>query len=268
MYPEKCINCAGNSAILLQLQNDPPSKPPDGHFNTNLLNHMGVAKGSSTLHSIVELTLANVAHLCRRLAKKNGVPSPRVVCDCSNLVYIFKDSYTPVVIFLANHFWKFTAAGVVFVLVCDGNIFPTAKPATNVRIANQEKRHISALQMHSRIREIKEALVNNMALNDLLHAELEMELRKAERRVKINKTMSKVVVPPNFHVTLADELSTCNAHTINEESAVGFVKKVVVAEFLADNYMASQMLNGDAVMAMIKDTDVPILAGDSCIAIN
>ncbi len=120
---------------------------------------MNVAKGPLTLHSIVDLTLANVAHLCRPLAKKNGVPYPRVVCDCSNLVYIFKDSYTPVVILLANHFWKFTAARVVIVPVCDGNICPNAKQATNVRIAYQKKRRIFALQLHSRICEINEALL-------------------------------------------------------------------------------------------------------------
>jgi hypothetical protein len=127
---------------------------------------MGVMKGSLTLHSIVELTLANVAHLCRQFAKKNGVPSPRVVCDCSNLVYIFKDSYTPVVISLANHFWKFIAAGVVIVPVCNGNIRPTAKQTTNIQIADQERRCISTLQLHSRICEIKEELVNITPLND------------------------------------------------------------------------------------------------------
>jgi hypothetical protein len=107
-----------------------------------------------------------------------------------------------------------------------------------------------------------------MALNDLSRAELDMELQKTERRVKINKTMSKAVVPPNFHETLADELSICNAHTIDDKSDGGFVKKVVVAEFQSDSHMASQMLNCAAVMEMTKDTDVPILAGDPCIAIN
>ncbi len=105
------------------------------------------------------------------------------------MLYIFKDSYKPVVILLATHFWKFTAARVVIVTVCDGKIHLTTKQATNVRIADQEKRRISAFQLRSRNLEIKESLVNDMALNVLLRAELEMELWKAERRAKINKTM-------------------------------------------------------------------------------
>ena len=95
---------------------------------------MGVKNGSATLHAITNLTLAEVAILCRRLADKEAT-SPRIVADCSNLVYMFKGSHTPVVLSLVNHFSKFTAAGLTIVPVCDGHIRPAAKQATNIRIA-------------------------------------------------------------------------------------------------------------------------------------
>jgi len=37
---------------------------------------------------------------------------------------------------------------------------------------------------------------------------------------------------------------------------------VAVAEFQADSYMLGQLLNNYAIMAMTKDTNIPILAGD------
>ncbi len=74
---------------------------------------MGVKNGSATLHSITDLMLAKVAHMCCRLAE-------------------FKSSYTPIAISLVNHFKKLTTAGIIVVPVCDGYVRPTAKQATNV----------------------------------------------------------------------------------------------------------------------------------------
>lgn len=43
---------------------------------------------------------------------------------------------------------------------------------------------------------------------------------------------------------------------------------MAVAEFQADSYMLGQLLNNDAIMAMTKDTDIPILAGDCGMVLN
>jgi hypothetical protein len=152
--------------------------------------------------------------------------SPRVVADCSNLAYIFNRSYTPVTVLLANHFGKFTMAGVVIIPVCDGHVCPTAKQAANVWIADQEKRHISALQLHSRIREIKDVLLEDNPANESSRADLEKELRSAERSAKINETKSRVVVPPNLDVAIGNELCSRNANFIDGESAGGYVDQV------------------------------------------
>ena len=178
---------------------------------------MGVSNGSATLHSITDLTLAEVALLCRRVADNKGI-LPRVVADCSNLIYIFKGSYTPVEKSLANFFNKFTTAGIIVVPVCDGHVRPTAKQATNIRIASHKKTRITALQLRSQIQEIKDKLSTDDGTETVaLHLELEKELRSAEKRVKQNETKSKDIIPPNFDVALADELCSHNAHNINGE---------------------------------------------------
>ena len=86
--------------------------------------------------------------------------------------------------------------------------------------------------------------------------------------MKQNETKSKDIVPPNFDTALANELRTRNAHNIDGESAGGYIDYVAVAEFQADSYMLGQLLNNDAIMAMTKDTDIPILAGDCGMVIN
>ncbi len=143
------------------------------------MNPIGVTKGSQTLHSIIHLTLADIAVLCRRLGDKDGIP-PRIVGDCSNLVYKFS-GHSSAVASLANHFRKFATAGVIIVPVCDGRFCPIAKQATNIRIAAQKKSRIAALQLRSRIRELKEALSDNQTAND----NLEKELRGEERNFDI-----------------------------------------------------------------------------------
>ena len=97
---------------------------------------MGIKKGSLTLHSITNLMLVDVAHICRQLAEKNDISTLKVVTDCSNLVYIFKDSHTPVAISLANFFHKFTVAGVIISPVCDGHVHPAAKHTKGTTHAN------------------------------------------------------------------------------------------------------------------------------------
>lgn len=41
-----------------------------------------------------------------------------------------------------------------------------------------------------------------------------------------------------------------------------------MSEFQADADMAGHIINGAAVMAMTKDSDIPIIAGDCCICIK
>ncbi len=67
---------------------------------------------------------------------------------------------------------------------------------------------------------------------------------------------------------MANELSSRNAHAIDGESAGGFIERVAVAEFQADSYMAGEIKNRRAVMAITKDNDIPIVAVDCCLAIS
>ncbi len=46
------------------------------------------------------------------------------------------------------------------------------------------------------------------------------------------------------------------------------MEEVVVFKFQADAYMAGQLINCAAVMAMTRDSDIPIIAGEYCIYIK
>jgi hypothetical protein len=64
--------------------------------------------------------------------------------------------------------------------------------------ADQEKNCITALQLRSRIQEIKDALSENNTPDDSSRASLEKELSVVEKKVKANESKSKVLVPPKF----------------------------------------------------------------------
>jgi hypothetical protein len=142
-------------------------------------------------------------------------------------------------------------AGVIVVPVCNGPTRPTAKQATNVQIAQQEKTQIAPLQLQSKIWKIKDKLADNnneeIKNNVSLRVALKKELLSAEKRVKHKETQSRDIIPPNFNVALVEKLHSCNAHTINGESAGGYVDQVVVAEFQADSCMTGMLLNNDAL---------------------
>jgi hypothetical protein len=57
------------------------------------------------------------------------------------------------------------------------------------------------------------------------------ETWKLHAQMKRNKTQSLCLMPDDFANDLEYELSHSNAHSINDESAGGFVEHVVVADF-------------------------------------
>jgi hypothetical protein len=58
--------------------------------------------------------------------------------------------------------------------------------------------------------------------------------------MKHNETQSLHSMPKEFANDLEYEPSHSNAHPNDDESSVGFVEHVVVAEYQADSYMAQK----------------------------
>ncbi|KAL3771525.1 hypothetical protein ACHAWU_003700 [Discostella pseudostelligera] len=226
---------------------------------------MGVKNGAKTLHSVTGLTLADVAAMGKGLANEKQI-MPRIVADCSNLLFVFSKC-TSVVSAVAGHLSRIAASGVIMVPVCDGAIRPISKQATNKRIADKELSRIKAFHCRTKMIELKNRLVQE-SLSQVERDAITAEIRQQDTKMKRNETQSQRAMPQNFANDLEYELSHSNAHSVDEESAGGFVDHVVVAEFQADSYMAAQSINQNAVMVMTKDSDIPIIAGDDCISIK
>ena len=56
-----------------------------------------------------------------------------------------------------------------------------------------------------------------------------------------------------------NELNHSNSNTVDGESVGGYVEHVVMAEFQADSYMATQIIDHATIMVMSKDSDIPII---------
>ena len=224
---------------------------------------MGVIQASKYLHSVSKLTLVEIASICTGLARELGI-LPRVVVDCSNLAFVYSNYISPTDA-VAKHLARFAAPGIVIVPVCDGVTHPISKQATNDRIAKKELCRITALCIRNQIRSMRARLAKESGPSK---EQLSNEIVALSRRLKANETQATQSMPTNFVANLDHELRQTHAYSVDSESAGGYVEEIVMSEFQADSYMAGQIINRTAVMAMTRDSDIPIIAGDCCICIK
>ena len=91
---------------------------------------MGIKSGKKVLSSITNLSILDVAEIAKGIAKERGIDRPTIVGDCSNIAYIFSKAVS-ITSSLVNHMVKWANAGLQFIPVCDGDIRPIWKQATN-----------------------------------------------------------------------------------------------------------------------------------------
>ena len=89
---------------------------------------MGVKHGRDVLHSLSGLTLRDVADICKVMASNKKQSLPVVDADCNNLRFRVssKDARS-----VANHLSKWALHGLRVTPVCDGDICPVCKQASN-----------------------------------------------------------------------------------------------------------------------------------------
>ena len=224
---------------------------------------MGVNQASKYLHSVSKLTLVDISNICQGLARELGI-LPRVVVDCSNLAFIYSNYISPTDA-VAKHLARFATPGIVIVPVCDGVTRPSSKQATNHRMAKKELCRITALCLRNRIRLMRDRIANDSGTDK---ESLLNEVSALSRKLKANETQATQSMPKNFVQELDHELRQSHAYSVDNESAGGYVEEVVVSEFQADAYMAGQIVTRSAVMALTRDSDIPIITGDCCISIK
>eukprot|EP00956_Cyclotella_meneghiniana_P040674 scaffold202164_cov66-Cyclotella_meneghiniana.AAC.2 len=226
---------------------------------------MGVTKGNLVLHKVSNLSLFDVAAIGRGIASAKGLEKPRIIADCSNIVYVLSKS-SSVVSSVVNLLMKWASSGNVMVPACDGMVRPVCKQDTNRRNATKEISRINAFVLRKDIRQAKTRLLNDQ-LDQNERSSLEKSIATMERSCKTKETQATSKLPNNFVDELRRELSDSGAHSVIPATG-GFVDQIAVAEFQADSYMSEQIVNNKAVMVMTRDSDIPILCGDDCIAIK
>lgn len=154
---------------------------------------MGATDGSKTLHSLTELSQKDVADIVKGRARDLGIDRPIVVVDVMNIAFVFSKAVS-ITMAVVNHLGKWAKTGIVIVPVCDGNIRPICKQATNQRIAASEKCRVKAFQYRVKIRRAKQQLtterMNQSERENLLAEEQEKSLSRLQRAT-LSKRMTK-----------------------------------------------------------------------------
>ena len=218
---------------------------------------MGVSKGSQALYSLIGLTRGDVADIAHGIARDRGVEHPIIDVDCSNVC--FKVGKT--VHGLAAFLLKWAQAGLHVVPICDGRVRPVAKQATNKRFADREKKRIQACIIQKQLRDLRSRLYSDADKQAIMD-----KIKAKEREYKSAETAASNAIPSDLDDKLSAELSHRQAHTKN--ASRGFVDKVITAEFQADALLMGRSTNGEALIIQSSDADIPIIAGDECLALK
>lgn len=226
---------------------------------------MGIGDGKKVLHRIVDVSMVDVYEMSKGVAKERGMDKATIVGDVSNIAYAFSKAAS-IVVSMSNHFVKWANAGFILIPVCDGDVRPICKQATNKRKAESDKKRIKAYQLRKAIRQAKQRLIEE-SLNLFDRQSLEKEINSLERQCKTYDTQSRSTIPKNLAEELQRELFDIGAHSSHPLTG-GTVGTVAVAQFQADSYMAHQIIDNKASMVMSRDADLPILCGDDCIEIK
>ena len=226
---------------------------------------MGVKNGSKCLHSLSGLTYADLVVISRGLALQNSnAPTPVtpvIGVDCSNIWFHAGKTVEGVVNFMA----RLANAGFRTVPVCDGTR-PIAKQATPLRNANRERERIKAFILRTEIGKEQRQLNSNWNISKEERAIIQDGINKKVRTMKSKETRCKETMVAEFDKRLEEKLQLTGAH--ERSTSGGTITTVQLAEYQADGVLMAGTLAGGFHMVMSRDSDIPILAGDKCIAVK
>ena len=97
-------------------------------------------------------------------------------------------------------------------------------------------------------------------------SEIMEEIVTKEKACKSAESASSNVIATDLDVKLVAELEQSSAHTKN--ASRGFVDKVMFAEFQADAQIMGRSIDGELLLLLSSDADIPLIAGDDCLALK
>ena len=123
--------------------------------------------------------------------------------------------------------------------MCDNDIRPKVKKATNFCCALKEKNCSEEYLLRQKVRLLKKSLVED-SLNQQQQEALLKQIKGQEMKRKKKVTASTQPFIPNLQDELKRELDLLGTHIMN--SARGIVLEVVAAQWQADAFMAGEIL--------------------------
>ena len=145
---------------------------------------------------------------------------------------------------------KYAQTGVCVLPVCDGDVRPISKQATNKRKASREKSRIKAVIARSELRVLRSRLYSDPSSRQ----QTINQIRNLEQVCKSAEKASDHTIQIDLQQQLVDELERSSAHAKN--NARGYVEHVVTAEFQADALMVGRAVNKESVMMVTSDSDI------------
>ena len=127
---------------------------------------MGIKKGTETLYQISLLTRADVAAITRGLYEEkradNGfnMSQPTIDGDSNNICHVVAHKTCTKSMAVAEFYNDWANCGLNIVPICDGDIRPMCKQATNERRAERENNHIEAFLLLKEVNKIKSDIEN------------------------------------------------------------------------------------------------------------
>jgi len=198
-----------------------------------------------------------VADIAHGLARDRHMESPNIYVDCSNVCFKVGKSVHA----LANFLIKLAQAGLRIVPICDGKVRPKSKQASNNHITDREKKTILVSILKIELRELRSELYTSNDKQAIMSA-----IKEKEAAYKRAETAAGNAIPVDLNDKLAGELEHRSAHTKNVSR--GFVNQVLTAEFQADALLMGRSINGEALIIMSSDADIPIIASDDCLSLK
>jgi hypothetical protein len=232
---------------------------------------MGISNGSETLYHLTGLTRADVAAVACGLfydAKDTlykHMNLPTIDCDTNNVVenVVRKSSSKSEAVAKFYHEWALCWLHVVPVV--DGEIRPVCKQASKKRRSDREKERIEGFRLLKEAKKIRLQHSNGHAVDggdDWIDA-----VTKNEKKGRNLIAKSAMVMPSDFTEALEEEIVN-GVRARDRNGSGGFVGIVLRAKFQADAVMVDRLIRGQSVMAMTRDSDIPVIAGDEYLAIK
>ena len=233
---------------------------------------MGATKGSHTLYHLNNLTLADIAAMTRGLFNEMrgllglNMSMPTIDGDSNNICQTVARKSDTKSSAVAEFYCRWSHGGIQVVPVVDGDVRPTCKQATIERKGKREKNRIEGFMLMKEVNKIKSDIANGLVPSNELEEKRIMLFNK-EKTSRTKLAASEDLMPGDFAEALEDAvINDVDARIPNQSG--GFVASVLKANFQADAAIIDRFLNKEAIMAITRDSDMPIIAGDDFMAIK